>query len=205
MIAEPSQIGFFSQTQRPCGSGPTVASQILPQTLEERVPDLSVSRLRAVLDLGQKLGLDPDALVGDPLREGLRLPDERLESLAQVGSRYLVESVVDLAGVHQFVAFAPADVEAVPFAPSSAKPAIVRVSRCAQVFLTQSLLRPVGYPPSRTLDTTPSRPSLQACPNIAWPSISKLSLNWMSVPATIFFSSALRWISGSFRRSRPFK
>jgi len=87
---------LFSQTQRPCGSGPTIASQILPQTLEERVPDLSVSRLRAVLDLGQKHGLDPDALVGDPLREGLRLPDERLESLAQVGSRYLVESVIDL-------------------------------------------------------------------------------------------------------------
>jgi hypothetical protein len=42
-----------SQTQRPCGSGPTIASQILPQTLEERVPDLSVSRFRAVLNLGQ--------------------------------------------------------------------------------------------------------------------------------------------------------
>jgi hypothetical protein len=39
----------------------------------------------------------------------------------------------------------------------------------------------------------------------AWPSISKLSLNWMSVPTTIFFSSVLRWMSGSFRTSRPFR
>jgi hypothetical protein len=38
-------------------------SQILPQTLEERVPDLSLGRLRPVLDLGQKLRLDPDAPV----------------------------------------------------------------------------------------------------------------------------------------------
>jgi hypothetical protein len=130
---------LFLQTQRPCGSGPTIASQILPQTLEERVPDLSVSRLRAVLDLGQKLGL-----VGDPLREGLRLPDERLESLAQVGSRYLVESVVDLAGVHQFVAFAPADVEAVPLR------AVEREARDRQgLALRAGLLDPIVAAPRR--------------------------------------------------------
>lgn len=54
-------------------------------------------------------------------------------------------------------------------------------------------------------ETTPSRPSLQACANISRPSISKLSLNWTSVPSTIFRSSAFLWISGSFRRSRPFR
>jgi hypothetical protein len=59
-------------------------SHILAQTFEERVPDLPFGGLRAVLDLGQKLRLDPDALVRDPLCEGLRLPNEWLESLAQV-------------------------------------------------------------------------------------------------------------------------
>jgi hypothetical protein len=59
-------------------------SHFLAQTFEERVPDLPFGGLRAVLDLGQKLRLDPDALVRDPLCEGLRLPNEWLESLAQV-------------------------------------------------------------------------------------------------------------------------
>jgi hypothetical protein len=68
---------------------------------------------------------------------------------------------------------------------------MVSVSRWAQVFLTQSFERPVGYLLSRTLETTPSRPVLQACLNISWPSISKLSLNWMAVPETNFLSSAL--------------
>jgi acyl-CoA synthetase (AMP-forming)/AMP-acid ligase II len=34
---------------------------------------------------------------------------------------------------------------------------------------------------------------------------AKLSLNWTSVPLMIFFSSALRWMSGTFLRSRPFR
>ena len=106
--------------------------------------DLSLRRLRPVLDLGQKLRLDPDALMRDPLREGLRLPDQRLQSLAQVRGGDLVEAVVDLAGVDEVAALAPADVEPIPLEPSSAKPAMVSVSRCAQVFFTQSLLRPVG-------------------------------------------------------------
>jgi hypothetical protein len=37
--------------------------------------------------------------------------------------------------------------------PSSAKPATGKVSRCWQVFVTQSLLRPVGY--SLALDGSP--------------------------------------------------
>jgi hypothetical protein len=40
---------------------------MIPQSLEERMSDLPFGRLRAVLDLGQQLRLDPDALVGDPL------------------------------------------------------------------------------------------------------------------------------------------
>jgi hypothetical protein len=39
--------------------------------------------------------------VRDPLREGLRFPDERLESLAQGGSRYLVESGSGLQDFHR--------------------------------------------------------------------------------------------------------
>ena len=120
-------------------------SQVLPQAPEERVPDLSLGRLRAILDLGEQLWFDPDALVRDPLRVRLRLPDQRLQSLLQVGGRGLVKAVVDLAGIDQIVTLEPADIDAVPLVPSSsAKPAMVRVSRCAQVFLTQSLLRPVG-------------------------------------------------------------
>ena len=62
------------------------ASDILAQPLEERVPHLSFRGLRAVLDLGKQFRLDPDSPVRDPLGEGLRLPDERLQPLAQVGS-----------------------------------------------------------------------------------------------------------------------
>ena len=51
---------------------------ILAQAAEERVPDLSLRRFRAILDLGQQLRFDPDALVCDPLFEGLRLPNQRL-------------------------------------------------------------------------------------------------------------------------------
>jgi len=42
------------------------------------VPDFSLGGLRPVLDFGQKLRLDPDAPVRHPLRERMRLPDERL-------------------------------------------------------------------------------------------------------------------------------
>src|SRR3954467_8916440 len=52
------------------------SSQIFPQILEEWVPDLPLCRLRAVLDLGQELRLDPDAPVSDPLRIRLSLADQ---------------------------------------------------------------------------------------------------------------------------------
>src|SRR5260370_5992756 len=78
----------------------------------------------------------------------------------------------------------------------SAKPAIGSVSRWAQAFFTQSLPRPDLYRPSRTLDTTPSSPTWQACWYISWSSTSKLSLNCTSVSATSFLSSALRSTSG---------
>jgi ABC-type nitrate/sulfonate/bicarbonate transport system permease component len=45
----------------------------------------------------------------------------------------------------------------------SAKPAMVSVSRCAQGFFTQSLLRGAGWMLLRTFDTTPSRPTLHGC------------------------------------------
>src|SRR5436190_200188 len=85
--------------------------------------------------------------------------------------------------------------------PSSAKPAMVSVSRWAQVFFTQSLPRPEGYRLSRTFETTPSNPTLHACSNISPPSTSKLSLNWTSVPSMVFFRCALRSISRSFRKA----
>ena len=104
-------------------------SQVLAQAPEERVPDPSLGRLRAIFDLCQKLGFNPDALVADALGIGLGLSDEGFKPLLQIGRRDLVETVVDFASIDQFVAFLPA---------------MVNVSRCAQVFLTQSFVRPVG-------------------------------------------------------------
>jgi uncharacterized membrane protein YfcA len=47
--------------------------QVLPQALEERVAHLALRRFGAVLDLGEQLWLDPDALVRDALGVGLPL------------------------------------------------------------------------------------------------------------------------------------
>src|SRR4051812_32639473 len=88
--------------------------KILPQAAEERVPDLSLSRLRAILDFGEKLGFNPDALVADAFGIGLGLPDEGLKPLQQISRRHFVEAVVDFAGVDQILALAPPDVEPVP-------------------------------------------------------------------------------------------
>jgi hypothetical protein len=73
-------------------------SQVLPQAPEEWVPDLSLGGLRAILDLGQKLGFDPDALVADAFGIGLGPSDEGFKPLLQIGGRELVEAVVDFAG-----------------------------------------------------------------------------------------------------------
>jgi hypothetical protein len=57
---------------------------------------------------------------------------------SQVGGRDLVEAVVDLAGVDEIVAFAPADVEAVPLA------AVERETRDGQGLAPRAgLLHPV--------------------------------------------------------------
>ena len=79
------------------------------------MPHLALGRFRAVLDLGQQLRLDPDALVRDPLGVGLGLADQRRQALAQIGGGCLVEAVVDLAGVDQVLALAAAEIDAVPF------------------------------------------------------------------------------------------
>jgi len=52
-------------------------SQILPDSLEERVPQFALGRLGAVFDLGAELRLDPDRLVCDLPGVGLALADQR--------------------------------------------------------------------------------------------------------------------------------
>jgi hypothetical protein len=49
------------------------------------VPDLPFGGLGPVLDFGEQFRLDPDTFMRDPLREGLRLPDERRQ--ASLGRR----------------------------------------------------------------------------------------------------------------------
>jgi hypothetical protein len=115
------------------GMEPKASAVILSLLVEHGLVDRNVRRVR----------FDPDALVGDALREGLRLPDQRRQTLLQVGGRDLVEAMVDLSGVDQVVALAPGDVEPVPLGAVE-REAMVSVSRCAQVYLTRSLLRPVG-------------------------------------------------------------
>src|SRR6476619_350047 len=117
------------------------------------MPHLALGRLGPILNLGQQLGLDPDAAMRDALAVGLGLADQRCKASAKHLRARAVETVVDLARVKQILAFATA----------SANPSMVSVSRCAHVFLAQSFDRLVGYLLSRTLETTPSRPVLQAC------------------------------------------
>lgn len=102
----------------------------------------SLGRLRAILGLGEQLWFDPDALMCDPLRVRLRLPDQRHQFLLEVSGGRLVKSVVDLARIDQIVAVAAIDIDAVPF--SLVESAIVSVSRWMQVFFTQSPVRPFG-------------------------------------------------------------
>jgi hypothetical protein len=80
------------------------------------MPDFALRRLRPVLDLGEKFWFDPDALVRDPFRVRLRLADQGLQAFLQVGRGCLVEAEVDLAGVDEILALAPAEVDAVPLA-----------------------------------------------------------------------------------------
>ena len=48
------------------------------------MPDLAICGLGPVIDFGQQLRLDPDALVRDPFGVRLRLADQRLQSGLQV-------------------------------------------------------------------------------------------------------------------------
>jgi hypothetical protein len=58
---------------------------------------LPLGGLGTVLDLGKQLRFDPDVLVRDPFGIGLRLANEWLEPLAQLGSRCLINAVVTRA------------------------------------------------------------------------------------------------------------
>jgi hypothetical protein len=116
--------------------------KVLPQPLEERVAHLAGRALGAVLDFGKQLRLHPDALVRGLLGVGLGLSDQRRQPLSQIGGGGLVEAVVDLAGVDQVLALAAADMEAVPVVAVEAAPAILSLSRWAQVFFTRLRLRP---------------------------------------------------------------
>jgi hypothetical protein len=82
--------------------------QVIAQAFEERMPDLALGGFGAVLDFGQQLLFDPERLVRDPLAIGLGLADQRRQAPAQLGGGGLVEAVVDLAGVDQVLALAPA-------------------------------------------------------------------------------------------------
>jgi hypothetical protein len=83
---------------------------------------LSLRGLGAVLDLRQKLGFDPDALVRDALGVGLGFADQRCKTLAKICRRLLVEAVVDLAGIDQVAAFTAADIDAVPLVAIEREP-----------------------------------------------------------------------------------
>ena len=65
------------------------------------MPDLSLGRLRAILDFGEKLGFNPDALVADAFGIGLGLADEGFKPLLQIGRRYLVPLVQAATGTLQ--------------------------------------------------------------------------------------------------------
>jgi hypothetical protein len=78
------------------------------------VPHLALGGLCPVLDFGEQLGFDPDRLVRNLLRVGLGFADQRRQALAKVSGRLLVKAVIDLAGIDQVIALAPADVDAVP-------------------------------------------------------------------------------------------
>ena len=78
------------------------------------MPHLALGGLGPVLDLGEQFGLYPDPFVRDPLGVGLGLADQWRQAFSQRGGRPLVKAVVDLAGVDQIIALAPADIDAVP-------------------------------------------------------------------------------------------
>jgi hypothetical protein len=78
------------------------------------VPHLALGGLCPVLDLGEQLGFDPDRLVRNLPRVRLGLADQGRQALAKVSGRFLIEAMVDLAGIDQVIALAAADIDAVP-------------------------------------------------------------------------------------------
>jgi hypothetical protein len=73
------------------------------------MPDLALGRLRTILDLGEQLRLDPDATVGDALAVRLSFTDQRRKTSAERLRALSVEAVINLAGIIQIGALAPAE------------------------------------------------------------------------------------------------
>jgi hypothetical protein len=126
------------------------------------MPDFALRRLRPVLDLGEQFRFDPDALVRDPLRVRLRLVDQGPQALLQVGRGCLVEAIVDLAGIDEILALAPAEIDAVPLAFVEREPGDGQRLTLRAGFLDPFVAAPGRIYVSRTFDMTPSRPSLHA-------------------------------------------
>jgi hypothetical protein len=102
------------------------------------MPQLALGRFGAVLDFSQQLRFDPNPLVRDPLAVGLGLADQRCQAAAQLRGGCLIEAMVDLAGVDQILALAPAEIDAVPLS------AVDRKARDGQrLTLRAGLLDPV--------------------------------------------------------------
>ena len=89
-------------------------SQVLSHAFEERVPHLSLSRLRPIFNLRIDLGLNPDTLVRDALGVRLGCTDQGHQTFAQIGGGLRIEAMVDLTGINQIGAFASADIDPVP-------------------------------------------------------------------------------------------
>jgi hypothetical protein len=116
------------------------------------VPDLSLGRLRAILDFGEHLWFDPNALMHDRLCVRLRLPDQRLQFLLEVSGGSLVEAVVDLACVEQVIALAAADIDAVPLGSIECE-----AGDRQRLALDACLLDPIASKPSLQPETAPGQ------------------------------------------------
>jgi hypothetical protein len=63
------------------------------------MPHFAFGRLRSILDLGKKLGLDPDAAMGNALAVRLRLTDQRGEARAEKLGALAIEAEIYLSGI----------------------------------------------------------------------------------------------------------
>ena len=85
--------------------------------------------------------------------------------------------MVDLASIDQVSALSPSKIDAVPFVVVERETRDGRGLALGAGFLDPIVAAADGVELSRTLETTPSSPTLQAWANISFPSISKLALN----------------------------